>query len=157
MSGIPRQPAAIAKLKGLYRPSRHGKQINDLPIEYLSKVPEPPERLNENGASFWNDMLKELLKVKGLITIVDLPVFELMAAKWQTIIECNEKLKADGKWITDTNGNLKENPVCLTLEKAEKTFINLSRDFGTTPSARNRLNFESKEPEIEDLLKDFKL
>jgi P27 family predicted phage terminase small subunit len=156
MSGIPRQPAAIAKLKGLYRPSRHGKQINDLPIEYLSKVPEPPNTLDKNGANFWNDMLNELLKINGLITFVDLPVFEVMAAKWQTIIECNEKLKTDGKWITDTNGNLKENPVYSTLEKAEKTFILLSTHFGCTPSARTKLNFESKHTEP-DPFEDFQL
>ena len=154
--GFVTQPATIAKLKGLYRPSRHGNENNNLPLEYLTKVPEPPITLNENGANFWNDILGNLLNIKGLITFVDLPVFEIMATKWQTIVECNEKLKTEGKWINDTNGNLKENPVCLTLEKAEKTFINLSREYGITPSARNRLNFEQKE-EFDDDLNGFNL
>lgn len=157
MSGIPRQPAEIAKRKGLYRPSRHGNIDEKIPLEHLSEVPAPPEILNTHGAVFWNDMLTELLKVKGLITIPDLPAFQIMATKYQTIVECNELLKVQSKWITDDKGNVKENPVCQTLEKAEKLFIQLATHFGCTPSARNNLKVAKEDEEKEDPLKDFVL
>ena len=152
MSGIPRQPAEVAKSKGVYRPNRHGALDTKLSLEYLSKVPPPPSGLNEHGIVFWNDMLKQLLTVKGLIMIPDLPAFHIMATKHQTIIECNEILRTQSKWITDDKGNMKENPVCLTLEKAEKLYLQIAASFGMTPSARNTVRAakeETKEDEIQ--------
>lgn len=153
--GFPRQPAALAKAKGQYRPSLHGDINTAVKPEFLSEVPAPPEMLNEHGAIFWHDMLTQLLKIKGLITIVDLPTFQVMATKYQTIVECNELLKTQSKWIIDHNGNTKENPVVKTLENAEKIFIQLAVQFGCTPAARNNI----KQPEVpkEDPTKDFKL
>lgn len=156
MSGIPRQPKEVAIAKGVYRPSRHGSLGNKVEMDYLSEVPKPPEILNEQGAKFWHDMLNQLLSVKGLIMIPDLPTFQIMATKYQTIMECNELLKIQSKWIVDNNGNIKENPVCLTLEKAEKVFISLAAQFGCTPSARNNLKVSTPE-EKKDPLSDFSL
>lgn len=139
MSGPVRQPKEIAIAKGVYRPSRHGDLGSKLNLEYLTAVPEPPEELNENGAKFWFDMLNQLLQVKGLIMIADLPAFQLMAYKFQVWKECAETLKVEGMWIIDDKGNSRENPIMTTMEKAEKIFISLSREFGCTPSARNNL------------------
>lgn len=148
---VPRQPALIAKQKGLYRPSRHGNIDESVKMEHLSAVPEPPDNLGEHGARFWNDMLSELLKVNGLIVIPDLPAFQIMATKYQTIMECHERLRSESKWVMDKDGNTKENPVLLTLEKAEKIFISLSREFGCTPSARNGLKVKGNEVEKDPL------
>ena len=153
--GFKAQPAEVAMAKGLYREDRYGNIDNKVKPEFLSEVPAPPEMLNEHGAIFWHDMLTQLLKIKGLITIVDLPTFQVMATKYQTIVECNELLKTQSKWIIDHNGNTKENPVVKTLENAEKIFIQLAVQFGCTPAARNNI----KQPEVpkEDPTKDFKL
>ena len=145
------QPTEIIKAKGYYRPSRHGN-INDKPkLDLLSAIPNPPDNLNEVGAEFWHDMLHYLLKIKGLVTIPDLPSFQIMAYKYQTIIECTNLLKKQGKWVTDHNGNTKENPVCVTLEKAEKIFLQIATQFGMNPSARNMLKVEKEEKKEEEI------
>ena len=153
--GFPTQPAEIAKAKGHYRPSRHGVIEEKVKPEFLSLAPQPPEMLNPVGAKFWNDMLDQFLKINGFITIVDLPTFQVMATKYQTIVECNELLKTQSKWVIDHNGNTKENPVVKTLENAEKIFIQLAVQFGCTPAARNNI----KQPEVpkEDPTENFKL
>ena len=150
------QPKETAMLKGVYRPSRHGKIEDKVSLEYLSAVPEPPENLNEHGAKFWFDILNQLLKVRGLVMIADLPTFQLMAYKFQVWNECAEKLKVQGMWIINDKGVQIENPVMATMEKAEKIFISLSREFGCTPSARNNLKVSTTE-EKKDPLGDFTL
>lgn len=148
--GPVRQPAEVAKQKGLYRPCRHGDSGTKINIEYLSAVPDPPENLNEHGAKFWYDILNQLLQVKGLVMIADLPTFQMMAYKFQVWNQCAEQLKKEGMWILDDKGNLRENPVMTTMERAEKIFISLSREFGCTPSARNNL----KQPKLDEDKKD---
>ena len=149
------QPAEVAKAKGLYRPSRHGSLEDQIKSEFLSAVPEPPESLGTHGAEFWHDMLTQLLKVKGLVAIIDLANFELMAYNFQVIRECQEKLKL-GKMLIDDNGNMKPSPYIALLQSSEKTFIALSREFGCTPAARNKLTVP-KEDSKEESLSDFKI
>lgn len=151
------QPAEIAKAKGLYRPSRHGDLGTKVKLEYLSAVPEPPEELNEHGAKFWFDILNQLLQVKGLVMIADLPTFQLMAHKFQIWKECAATVKREGMFITDDKGNLREHPSMVTMEKAEKIFISLAREFGCTPSARNNLKQPTQEEKITDPLENFSL
>lgn len=153
--GFTTQPAEVAKAKGLYRPSRHGGLTENLKTEYLSAIPDPPSNLNKEGSEFWIDMLTQLLKIKGLIAIIDLPNFELMAYKFQVIRECQGKLK-NGKLIKNKFGEDVESPYVSIMERAEKIFIQLSREFGCTPSARNNLKVE-KETEKEESLSDFKI
>ena len=155
--GFQPQPAEMAKAKGLYRPSRHGNLLDMPKHEILTAVPKPPEVLNEHGSKFWFDMLTQLLKVKGLIQIPDLPTFQMMAYKYQVWYECAEILKTESKWIIDDKGNTKENPIINTMEKAEKIFISLAREFGCTPSARNTLKVAKEDEEKEDPLKNFVL
>lgn len=151
--GFVTQPATIAKQKGVYRPSRHGNEKENLTIESLSKVPKPPERLDKNGADFWNEMLSDLIKINGLIAFTDLPNFELMAYNFQIIRICQKELE-NGLMVIDNNGNQKQSPFWNTFKEAEKVFIMLSREYGCTASARNRLNFESNEVK-EDPLAQF--
>ena len=155
--GFEKQPAEMAIAKGVYRPSRHGVIEDKVQLEYLSAVPEPPEELNEHGAKFWYDILNQLLKVKGLVMIADLPTFQLMAHKFQIWKECAATVKREGMFITDDKGNLREHPSMVTMEKAEKIFISLAREFGCTPSARNNLKQPTQEEKTVDPLGDFAL
>ena len=156
MSGVPRQPAEVAKAKGVYRPVRHGELGNKVKLEYLSAVPDPPEELNEHGAKFWFDMLNQLLQVRGLVMIADLPTFQLMAYKFQVWKDCAETVKKEGMFIIDDKGNTREHPAMVVMEKAEKIFISLAREFGCTPSARNNLKMPQTE-EKKESLGDFKI
>jgi P27 family predicted phage terminase small subunit len=154
--GFQPQPKEAAIAKGVYRADRYGSLEDSLVTEHLSAVPEPPTMLDEHGSKFWYDMLTQLLKAKGLVMIADLPTFQMMAFKYQVWYECAERLQTESKWIIDDKGNTRENPILNTMEKAEKIFISLAREFGCTPSARNNL----KMPQIEEkktTLEDFKI
>lgn len=157
MRGPNPQPAEIAKAKGLYRPSRHGDIEKKVKLEYLSAVPEPPEDLDENGSKFWMDMLTQLLQVKGLITIADLPTFQLMSHKFQIWKKCAKIVREEGLFVIDDKGNTRENPALIQMEKAEKIFISMAREYGLTPSARNNLKQPEQEEEKQDPLSNFTL
>jgi phage terminase small subunit len=60
-------------------------------------------------------------------------------------------------WVIDDKGNSRENPVLVTMEKAEKIFISLAREFGCTPSARNNLKAPTQKEEEKDPLSGFEL
>jgi P27 family predicted phage terminase small subunit len=154
--GFITQPAEMAKAKGIYRPSRHGDLGNKVKLEYLSAVPEPPEELNEHGSKFWFDILNQLLQVKGLVMIADLPTFQFMAYKFQVWKKCADIVKNEGMFTIDEKGNTREHPAMLTMEKAEKIFLSLAREFGCTPSARNNLKMPATE-EKKETLNDFKI
>ena len=74
--GPQRQPAAIAKMKGLYRPSRHGKEDN-LSISYITKesIPTPPDDMTIEGKGEWIRILNSTIHLKGYISDNDLGAF----------------------------------------------------------------------------------
>lgn len=153
MRGFVQQPTEIAIKKGYYRPSRHGEISKEKEkLGFLNSVPNAPERLNQHGARYWTEILTELIKIKGLVCIPDLPAYELMAWNYQVIIECREDLDKNGLMVVDNHGNIKQSPFWITLKEAEKIFLNISREFGCTPSARNNINFKSLEEKKDPLL-----
>ena len=157
--GICTQPEAIAKLKGTYRKDRYKKEGQKIEgLEYLDHVPEPPEYLNKIGIEFWNTNLEYLIQVNELIATIDLYLFAELCYKWQSMAECTAKINEFGIMVTDNKGKVRESVYYKTYIRMNKTFLEISRHFGMTPSSRGNMNFEPKKPEPEiDTLKDFSL
>lgn len=157
--GFVTQPEQIAKLKGVWRSDRYKKDNQKIEgLEYLNHVPEPPEYLNKVGIEFWNTNLEYLIQVNELIATIDLYLFADLCYLWQSMAECTAKIKEFGLMVKDNKGNVRESVYYKTYIRMNKTFLELSRHYGLTPSSRSNMNFEPKktEPEI-DTLKDFSL
>jgi P27 family predicted phage terminase small subunit len=157
--GFCTQPEAIAKKKGTYRKDRYKKETTKLEgLEYLDHVPEPPEHLNKVGIEFWNTNLESLIQIENLIATIDLYLFADLCYLWQSMAECTDKIKEFGLMVTDNKGKVRESIYYKTYIRMNKTFLELSRHFGMTPSSRSNMNFEPQKTElIKDPLEGFKL
>jgi P27 family predicted phage terminase small subunit len=150
--GFCTQPEAIAKKKGTYRNDRYKKETTKLEgLEYLNHVPEPPEHLNKVGIEFWNTNLEYLIQVNELIATIDLYSFGQLAYKWQSMSECTAKIKEFGILQTDNKGNVRESVYYKTYIRMNKTFLEISRHFGMTPSSRSNMKFEPKKTDLNPL------
>jgi len=128
--GPAKTPTAIVKLKGYYRPSRHGNELhNGFTSLYLKEAPEPPETLKTNGKLFWNEILKELVKIEGLITSLDLPLFTVLCQNYDLLKETEELSK---KHPT-------EKVYKKIYDRTTKDFLKLANQFGLTPLARQKI------------------
>lgn len=145
--GFQTQPAAIAIMKGIYRPSRHGSR-EALDTEYLTEVPQPPDGLGETGRLFWEQILSKLINIRGMIAVIDLPNFEQMAYNYEIVRICQLKIKEDGLVINDNRGRDIPNPFWTIYKEAQNTFIKLSREYGCTPAARNLIKMEGESEAI---------
>lgn len=151
MSGPVRQPATIAKQKGLYRPSRHEVEKNNVQFECLSIVPEPPEILNEDGKRIWNTTLKSLIQIDGLMTKPDLYLFTELCFTYQLMMECVREMNETGQTITDKKGKVIMSPVWKDYKDLLKIYISLCREFKMSPASRSNMKFEPKKPDFDPL------
>lgn len=68
------------------------------------------------------------------------------------------KIKEFGLMVKDNKGNVRESVYYKTYIRMNKTFLEISRHFGMSPSSRSNMNFEPKKPIIEpDPLNNFQL
>jgi len=128
--GPAKTPTAIVKLKGYYRPSRHGNEVNNgFACLYLKEAPEPPETLNAKGKFFWNAILKELVKIEGLITSLDLPLLTVLCQNYDLLKETEELSKKHPK----------EKVYKKIYDRTTKDFLKLANQFGLTPLSRQKI------------------
>ena len=132
-----RTPKAIAKIKGNYRPCRHEDELTPLMEEVMS-VPQSPEMLNDDGIFFWREQLKKLLKIDGLMTENDLPMFEQLAFVYGKLRELSLLIKSQPD-IIESFGRPRVNPYWNIYHELLRQFIVLSREYGLTPAARTRI------------------
>ena len=148
--GPTKQPTAIVKAKGYYRPSRYKDDVADsgaLSFVY-NEIPEPTERLNEVAKIIWVQDLTLANKVFGYISHLDLRVFE------QYCITCSELYQLQqenikGTFIND-KGNITLNPMYKILEDKKKEYLMFCREFGFTPSSRSKITLDQAQPKVEE-------
>ena len=148
-SGPKPQPKAVAKAKGLYRPSRHDNVITDsMKLTFVEdEFPLPPEDLNEVECKYWTAAIGEAAKVSGWIGHVDLFMFKRWCVNCALLDELDEECRSAPKIEINAAGNRVQNPVFKMRETTEKTFIKLCSEFGFSPSSRTSIKLEQKEKE----------
>ncbi|WP_310622472.1 phage terminase small subunit P27 family [Flexibacterium corallicola] len=117
-------------------------------------APEPPEEVAEPPLVLTGPALEEwkritpALQAMGMASSVDqaaLAAYCQAVGIWeiasQLMKEAAEKDPIGrGLTVTTSNGNIIQNPILGTLNRAAKDVITYSAEFGLTPSARSRLN-----------------
>ena len=90
----------------------------------------------------------------GLLTEVDLLLFEMMCVSLATGDEAMENVTKHGLIIKTTNGNIIQNPMMGIANRAYDRAMKIAVEFGMSPSARSRLQIEpaEKEPSLAEQL-----
>lgn len=136
-----KQPEAIAKLKGIYRPCRFGGVKNTEGMQFIKDMPSPPDNLDENGKGLWIYIFESLMYINGYIAKQDIPTLELLCYQYQILKVAQIDLKERGLIIKkrDKDGSIIEiqNPSWKTYNEAIKVYLQITREFGLTPSSRS--------------------
>src|SRR6056297_1318690 len=110
------------------------------------KIPEVPPHLCDDAKREWHRVC-EMLHAIGILTVADRSVlaayctaYALWERSWQAINKMSEtgKLGA-GLMISTTNGNLIQNPLVGTANKAAGDMVRFASELGMTPAARTRI------------------
>lgn len=143
--GPKKQPAALAKAKGTYRPSRNEDEIADSgALDFVTRdyKPDPPASLDEVACKIWVGLIGEACKLDGYISTVDLVLFEVYCKCYSEMLE----LETEDRTYTDENGVKRLNPLFKCYQDTRKEFIRLSAEFGFSPAARTRIKLQPKPP-----------
>lgn len=144
MRGKPKEPTALAKLKGTYQPCRHKDDVADSGINFVyKKIPYPPVGMGEVAAKFWTETLSMCSVVNGYISFIDLAVF-------QVYCEIYEEMEGIKSEITTTGQRRWRSEDFKLLKELRKDFFNMSKDFGFTPSSRRGIQLLQKETEVKE-------
>ena len=103
------------------------------------RVPYAPRHLNEKAAAHWRREAKKLHAV-GLLTDVDLLLFEMMCVSLATGDEAMESVVKHGLLIKTTNGNVIQNPMMGIANRAYDRAMKIALEFGMTPSSRTKFD-----------------
>lgn len=152
-----KQPEAVARLKGTYKPYKYPDSIQDGGLVYLTSVPEPPEKLNAIGAKFWEDILGGAIGIKGYIAIHDIFMFADLCYIYQLKEAAIKDIELFGNTTVDENGKRVKSIGYVIYKETLKDFQTLCREFGLSPSSRTAIKFHERGEEKEDPLKDFVL
>lgn len=140
------QPTAIIKQKGYYRESVHKDSIADSgALGFVYKdIPTPPEHFDELATEVWNTTLMQASQLYGYISFIDLAMFSEYCECYSELQKLNNKCRGNSIIYEDDNGVKRTNPLFKERDDKRKMLIQISREFGFTPSARSRLALVQK-------------
>lgn len=148
-------PAAIAKLKGNYKKSRYGSEVEpNLTDNNLSSIPQVPPRLDNEGGRFWTAILSDAVKIDGYMANWDLFIFEELCYNYQTMIAAKKDIEINGNTSISPAGVRVHSIGYKIYKESSKDFIQLCREFGLSPSSRSGIVLmtkgkEDNEPDFE--------
>ena len=146
----PAKPKALKQIQGTYRKDRD-KNIALKPSIEIGL--QAPEDLNEWGQKLWTEIFSEYGNI-GLITRVDLGSFHSLCSWYGIFREAEDLVRAKGLEVEEDVYSAKgelvgtktiTNPMIAVMDKAQKNYLAMAKEFGVTPSSRAGLTFEKKE------------
>jgi P27 family predicted phage terminase small subunit len=149
MKGRKQIPNEIKKMNGTLRPCRD-KSADLKPSMEIGL--EAPEDLNEWGQKLWTEIFTEYGKV-GLITRVDLGSLHSLCSWYGIFREAEDIVRGKGLEVEEDvyskDGQVVgtktiTNPMIMVMDKAQKNYLAMAKEFGVTPSSRAALSFETK-------------
>jgi phage terminase small subunit len=141
MRGRPKEPSAIAKVKGTYQPCRHKDDVADSGIDFVYKnIPMPPGDMGKVASKFWTETLSMCAVVYGYVSFLDLAVFRVYCEMYEEM----EEIKAE---MTETGQRRWRSEDYKLLKELRKEFFTIAKDFGFTPSARRGIQLVQRKDE----------
>jgi P27 family predicted phage terminase small subunit len=161
--GRPRKPRAQKVLEGTFRKDRNPAQEPEY-IPPTEQQIKKPAGLNRWARKFWEDHVHMLLN-SGVLAEADMGTFLLMCQSWGAYSEAEHNITHDPETrkkrtlseYMDSRGYERRNMPELVLKKESlEQFLKIARDFGMTPSSRNRIDLAPKGKETDPVEEMFK-
>lgn len=144
MRGPKPKPAALRVIEG--NPGK--RPIRPMVEMPRGTLPEPPAALNELARQEWNRVAPGLhaLRLLETVDVAALAAYCNAWARWSLaeslIAEMAKTNQAGGLMVKTTKGNVIQNPLVGTSNKAQADMVRYAAEFGMTPSARSRVGSE---------------
>ena len=151
----PKKPTKTKVIQGTFRSDRALK--NEPEPKMVEKLPNPPPVMPKEGKKIWKKLGQELLE-KGLLTVVDIPAFEMCCFNYGLYRElADEVCRKETDPVTGkprrrtlaeymTGKNSQTMPEYTSMIKAFNTYKSFLAEFGLSPASRSRIDL----PEVAD-------
>lgn len=142
-----RGPKPLPTQVKLVTDTARAHRLNPQEPRPVPEVPEPPDHLNEDARAEWARIADEL-SVLGILTRLDrgsLAAYCQAYGRWRQAEAALSRMAerdatTDGLMIRTKGGNLIQNPLVGTANKAMADMMRYAAEFGLTPSARARVD-----------------
>ncbi|QDC10085.1 phage terminase small subunit P27 family [Oceanicola sp. D3] len=142
----PRGPKPIPTQVKLVTGTARAHRLNPQEPMPMPEVPEPPDHLNEDARAEWARIADELSAL-GILTRLDrgsLAAYCQAYGRWRQAEQALARMAerdatTDGLMIRTKSGNLIQNPLVGSANKAMADMMRYAAEFGLTPSARSRV------------------
>lgn len=150
----PAKPTELHKRDGTYRKDRHSSRLE---VEPVKRIPPPPPDFDKKRAIKWGEVCG-YLKDNGLLAACDLDNVRSYISFYFDLLEAEETLKAEGKYVRSDNGSIRLHPAWRVKVDCQKELKALSALFGFSALDRTRVNGKpEKEKETDPFLELLKL
>lgn len=98
-------------------------------------IDNPPKELltDETARKEYFRVLKELRYTVGIVGNLNMADLATYANNYSRYVSCVKQTQKRGfKYVIDTDSGPKENPVCLTMDKAQRNMMDAERRLGMT-------------------------
>lgn len=146
-------------VEGTFRADRNPK--NEPDPQPVFELPKPPSHLNKYGKRCWREVGEELVR-KRILTLVDLPAFELACmsyglyraahdAVFRPIDETTNRRRQRDLDEYLSGKNSQTIPEYQAMKSSLQQYRALMSDFGLSPSSRNRLDVPEEPDELDPM------
>lgn len=140
------KPAPTADKVARGNPGKRALNKNEAEPHKLSILPPAPEYIGEFGAREWNRVGPILVK-HGLLTEVDMQVFEAYCLNVQLMIDARDEIKKNGMLVMGARGRVR-NPAIAAFSAASTAIRGFASEFGLSPSARSRIKLPGDDTDL---------
>jgi len=148
MPGPKPKPTVLKKMQGTYRSDRAVSNEAKFPVP--SRMPKPPDGLNEEGEKLWRVIGKQLLDV-GLFTSADSVALEMLCMAYGRMKEADRLIILEGMVLKSSNGGYYQNPYLAIANRSWEQVRSMLSEFGLTPAERTRVMAAAVAPQETDL------
>ena len=135
--------------RGTLRPCRERK--GDPYFPNLDKMPTPPADMATPGKELWKTLGPRLVESR-VMTIVDIPAFEILCYSHARAVQLESGLTKDGKrTFTEAIADPKNAALFRAYKHEREVVRRFMGEFGVTPAARNRVapvKTKAEDPDI---------
>lgn len=139
--GPPPKPTELKRLEG--NPGKRALKDEPKPAP-AAKTMEPPDHLNEHGKAEWRRRYPSLLAC-GLLTMADLPAFEVFCGAYGRWVEA-ELMLAKSAAVVTRNKEERANPWHRVSRMEREVMKAFMTEFGMTPASRARIGSATPPP-----------
>ena len=127
------------KLAGTFRHDRHGSIVEG---DSLNSLPDVPDRLTGRSRKEFKK-LGTILVNKGILTDLDMNLFEMYCVQFDIIDQAYKDIKAKGVMLEGSRGMIKS-PAFGVLKESIELQNRISAKFGFTPVDRAGIKIQTK-------------